>query len=66
MDGTKSFVSGKPTYGSLVALVHDSTPVLGVIGSPAGRALARRRRAADPSSTASPAGCPPPTGSMPR
>src|SRR5690606_15366408 len=34
IDGTKSFVSGKPTYGSLVALVHDSTPVVGVIEIP--------------------------------
>lgn len=34
IDGTKSFVSGKPLFGSLVSLVHDTTPVIGVIEIP--------------------------------
>ncbi len=34
IDGTKSFVSGKPLFGSLVSLVHDATPVIGVIEIP--------------------------------
>ncbi len=34
IDGTKNFVSGKPLFGSLVAVIHESTPVLGVIEIP--------------------------------
>jgi inositol-phosphate phosphatase/L-galactose 1-phosphate phosphatase/histidinol-phosphatase len=34
IDGTKSFVSGKPIFGSLVALLRDQAPVLGVIEIP--------------------------------
>jgi inositol-phosphate phosphatase / L-galactose 1-phosphate phosphatase / histidinol-phosphatase len=34
IDGTKSFISGKPIFGSLISLVHGSTPVLGVIEIP--------------------------------
>lgn len=35
IDGTKSFVSGKPLFGTLIALLHDGDPVLGVIEMPA-------------------------------
>jgi len=31
IDGTKSFVIGRPTFGSLIALCRDGVPVLGVI-----------------------------------
>lgn len=35
IDGTKSFVSGFPLFGTLIALVHGGRPVLGVIEAPA-------------------------------
>ncbi|MCB2100144.1 MAG: histidinol-phosphatase [Rhodobacterales bacterium] len=35
IDGTKSFVTGKPTFGILVALLHRGRPVIGVIDHPA-------------------------------
>ena len=35
IDGTKSFVSGFPLFGSLIALLQDDQPVLGVIEAPA-------------------------------
>ncbi len=31
IDGTKSFVIGKPLFGTLVALLHEGTPIIGVI-----------------------------------
>lgn len=34
IDGTKSFVTGRPTYGSLIALLEDGVPVLGVMSQP--------------------------------
>ncbi|TQF78340.1 inositol monophosphatase family protein [Elioraea sp. Yellowstone] len=34
IDGTKSFVTGRPTYGSLIALLEEGTPVLGVMSQP--------------------------------
>ncbi len=34
IDGTKSFVSGVPLYAVLLALVHDETPLLGVMHFP--------------------------------
>jgi myo-inositol-1(or 4)-monophosphatase len=34
IDGTKSFVTGRPTYGSLIALLEEGVPVLGVISQP--------------------------------
>ena len=34
IDGTKSFITGKPTFGTLVALAVDGVPVLGVIEQP--------------------------------
>jgi len=35
IDGTKSFVTGFPLFGSLIALVRDGVPVLGIIEAPA-------------------------------
>ncbi len=35
IDGTKSFVSGFPLFGSLIALLHNARPVLGIIEAPA-------------------------------
>jgi histidinol phosphatase-like enzyme (inositol monophosphatase family) len=35
IDGTKSFVIGKPLFGNLIALLHRGVPVLGVINCPA-------------------------------
>ncbi len=34
IDGTKSFISGYPLFGSLIALAHRGRPVLGVIETP--------------------------------
>jgi inositol-phosphate phosphatase / L-galactose 1-phosphate phosphatase / histidinol-phosphatase len=35
IDGTRSFISGNPLFGMLLALVEDGTPTLGVVGMPA-------------------------------
>lgn len=35
IDGTKSFISGKPLFGSLIALLREGRPVVGVIEMPA-------------------------------
>ncbi|MCU0837906.1 MAG: histidinol-phosphatase [Rhodospirillales bacterium] len=35
IDGTKSFVSGKPLFGTLIALLREGRPVLGIIEMPA-------------------------------
>jgi inositol-phosphate phosphatase/L-galactose 1-phosphate phosphatase/histidinol-phosphatase len=35
IDGTKSFVSGKPLFGTLIALLRDGCPVVGIIEMPA-------------------------------
>ncbi len=35
IDGTKAFVTGKPMFGNLIALVRNGRPVLGVINMPA-------------------------------
>jgi inositol-phosphate phosphatase / L-galactose 1-phosphate phosphatase / histidinol-phosphatase len=37
IDGTKSFVTGKPLFGTLVALLHRGEPVLGIIDQPVTR-----------------------------
>ena len=37
IDGTKSFISGVPLFGTLVALAHNGRPVLGVIDQPISR-----------------------------
>ncbi len=34
LDGTRAFVVGKPTFGTLIALAHKGEPVLGVIDMP--------------------------------
>lgn len=34
IDGTRSFVTGKPVFGTLIALLRDGKPVLGVINQP--------------------------------
>jgi len=35
IDGTKSYVAGAPTYGTLLALLYDGAPVLGIVDIPA-------------------------------
>ena len=35
IDGTKSFINGMPTFGSLIALLDGEVPILGVIEAPA-------------------------------
>lgn len=35
IDGTKSFISGRPLFGTLIALAHRGRPILGVIDHPA-------------------------------
>jgi len=37
IDGTKSFISGVPLFGTLIALVERGVPVLGVIDQPVSR-----------------------------
>lgn len=34
IDGTKAFITGKPSFGTLIALLHGGVPVLGVINQP--------------------------------
>ncbi len=34
IDGTRAFASGKPLFGTLIALLHEGAPVLGVIDQP--------------------------------
>ena len=34
IDGTKAFITGKPSFGTLIALLHNGRPVLGVIDQP--------------------------------
>ncbi len=34
IDGTKSFIAGRPTFGTLIALCENDVPVLGVIDQP--------------------------------
>ncbi len=35
IDGTKNFVRGVPVWASLIALLHDGTPTVGVVSAPA-------------------------------
>ena len=37
IDGTKAFITGKPMFGTLVSLVHNGLPVLGIIDQPVSR-----------------------------
>ena len=34
IDGTKSFTIGRPTFGNLIGLCHEETPILGIINQP--------------------------------
>ena len=34
IDGTRAFVTGRPTFGTLIALLQDGVPVLGMIDQP--------------------------------
>ncbi len=34
IDGTKAFITGMPIFGTLIALLHKGTPVLGIIDQP--------------------------------
>ena len=34
IDGTRAFASGKPLFGTLIALLHNGAPILGVIDQP--------------------------------
>jgi len=35
IDGTKAFITGKPLFGTLVALLHRGRPIVGIIDAPA-------------------------------
>ncbi len=37
IDGTTSFIAGRPIFGTLIALMHDGWPVLGMIDQPVAR-----------------------------
>src|ERR687883_451379 len=37
IDGTKSFISGIPLFGTLIALAHRGRPILGIIDQPIAR-----------------------------
>jgi len=37
IDGTRAFITGRPTFGTLVALMDGNTPILGVIDQPVTR-----------------------------
>ncbi len=41
IDGTISFMAGRPIFGTLIALLQDGWPILGVIDQPIGRERAR-------------------------
>lgn len=34
IDGTRAFVTGRPTFGTLIALFHEDQPIVGVIDQP--------------------------------
>jgi inositol-phosphate phosphatase/L-galactose 1-phosphate phosphatase/histidinol-phosphatase len=34
IDGTKAFITGKPSFGTLICLMHNGEPVLGVLDQP--------------------------------
>ncbi|XP_024522591.1 bifunctional phosphatase IMPL2, chloroplastic isoform X2 [Selaginella moellendorffii] len=34
IDGTKSFITGKPVFGTLISLLHNGVPILGIIDQP--------------------------------
>jgi histidinol phosphatase-like enzyme (inositol monophosphatase family) len=34
IDGTRAFITGRPTFGTLIALFHDGRPIVGIIDQP--------------------------------
>jgi myo-inositol-1(or 4)-monophosphatase len=34
IDGTRAFITGRPLFGTLIALLHDGKPILGIIDQP--------------------------------
>lgn len=34
IDGTKNFMTGQPTFGTLIALLHNKEPIMGIINQP--------------------------------
>eukprot|EP00890_Picochlorum_soloecismus_P001554 jgi/Picsp_1/239/NSC_00238-R1_inositol monophosphatase - like protein len=34
IDGTKSFITGKPVFGTLIALLHNGKPIIGILDQP--------------------------------
>jgi myo-inositol-1(or 4)-monophosphatase len=34
IDGTRAFITGRPVFGTLIALLHEDTPILGIIDQP--------------------------------
>ena len=34
IDGTRAFITGRPTFGTLIALLREGTPILGIIDQP--------------------------------
>jgi histidinol phosphatase-like enzyme (inositol monophosphatase family) len=34
IDGTRAFITGRPTFGTLIALFHDEHPIVGIIDQP--------------------------------
>jgi myo-inositol-1(or 4)-monophosphatase len=37
VDGTRAFITGRPTFGTLIALLEDGAPILGIIDQPISR-----------------------------
>jgi len=37
IDGTRSFMTGRPIFGTLIALLEDETPIIGIIDQPISR-----------------------------
>ncbi|WP_275429654.1 inositol monophosphatase family protein, partial [Serratia marcescens] len=35
IDGTRAFIAGRPIFGTLIALIDDGWPLLGIIDQPA-------------------------------
>ena len=53
IDGTRAFITGRPTFGTLIALLDDERPIVGVIDQPVTRerwvgAIGRRTRFSGP------------------
>jgi histidinol phosphatase-like enzyme (inositol monophosphatase family) len=37
IDGTRAFITGRPTFGTLIALLDEDTPIIGIIDQPVTR-----------------------------